>query len=233
MNKDKVILISGANRGIGRKIADRLYQEGYQLSLGVRQLGCFKATLLDDPERVLVCHYEASDKQSPIDWIKATINRFGCLDGVINCAGILRKVQFEDDNEEALDELWEINVKAPMRLTREAFPYLRQSGEGRVINVISMSGKRVKGNLPTLAGYSMSKFAFLALSQSMRNVGWDDGIRVTAICPSYVNTDMARDLRVDPQTMTQPEDLAEIIATVLRLPNTAHISEILVNCSNE
>ena len=59
-----------------------------------------------------------------------------------------------------------------------------------------MSGKRVKGNL---AGYSMSKFAFLSLSQSMRNVGWDDGIRVTAICPAYVNTDMAKNAPVEAQ----------------------------------
>jgi NAD(P)-dependent dehydrogenase (short-subunit alcohol dehydrogenase family) len=230
MNESKVMLISGASRGIGRCIALRLYRDGYNLSLGVRHPQCFEDTLRDDRQKVLVCNYEAQDRQSPINWVKATIGKFGRLDGVINCAGILRKVQFEDEDEEALDELWEVNVKAPWRLTRAAFPYLRQAGEGRIINLVSMSGKRVKG---VLAGYSVSKFAFLALSQSMRNVGWDDGIRVTAICPSYVNTDMAKGIQLDPQTMTQPEDVAELVATVLRLPNTAHVNELLVNFTLE
>ena len=226
----KVILISGASRGIGRKIAEHLIEEGYRLSLGIRKPQSLAGTRFSDNDKVLIHPYEATDKQSHIIWIKATISKFGRLDGVINCAGILTRLQFEDDNEEELDRLLEINLKAPWRLTREAFPYLKKSGEGRVINLVSMSGKRVKG---ILAGYSSSKFAFLALSQSMRNVGWDDGIRVTAICPSFVNTDMAQGVNLAPEKMTQPEDIAQVVAMVIRLPNTAHINEILINFSLE
>ena len=181
----KVVLISGANRGIGRKIAEHLIKENYSLSVGVRNPDCLSNSIFNDHQKVLIHPYEATDKQSHHHWVKATIDRFGKLDAVINCAGVLSRLQFEDDNEAELDRLLEINLKAPWRLTREAFPYLKQSGEGRVINVVSMSGKRVKG---ILAGYSASKFAFLALSQSMRNIGWDDGIRVTAICPSSPST---------------------------------------------
>ena len=226
----KVILISGASRGIGRHIAEHLIEEGYRLSLGIRKPQSLAGTRFSDNDKVLIHPYEATDKQSHIIWIKETIAKFGRLDGVINCAGILTRLQFEDDNEEELDRLLEINLKAPWRLTREAFPYLKKSGEGRVINLVSMSGKRVKG---ILAGYSASKFAFLALSQSMRNVGWDDGIRVTAICPSFVNTDMAQGVNLAPEKMTQPEDIAQVVAMVLRLPNTAHINEILINFSLE
>ena len=93
-----------------------------------------------------------------------------------------------------------------------------------------MSGKRVKG---TLAGYSMSKFALMALSQTMRNVGWEDGIRVTALCPSWVNTEMANKAPIAPVDMTQPEDVAELVLTVLQLPNTASLSELAMNCSLE
>ncbi|GAB4318665.1 MAG: SDR family NAD(P)-dependent oxidoreductase [Geminocystis sp.] len=225
-----VILISGASRGIGRSIAEKLLQDGYYLSLGVREPNYLQNTVFANHERVLIQTYEAKDKQSPIDWVKATIDKFGRLDGVINCAGILERIQFEDDNEEGLDRLFEVNVKAPWRLTREAFPYLKQSGKGRIINLVSMSGKRVKG---TLAGYSMSKFAFLALSQSMRNAGWEDGIRVTAICPSFVNTDMAKGVKLDSETITQPEDVADIVKTILKLPNTAYVGEVLINFALE
>lgn len=226
----KVILITGASRGIGRSIAEKLLQEGYCLSLGVRNLHCFEDTGFTNHDQVLIYPYQAEDKDSPIAWVKATIEKFGRLDGVINCAGILERVQFEDDEEEKLDRLFEINVKAPWRLTREAFGYLKQSGEGRIINLVSMSGKRVKG---TLAGYSVSKFAFLALSQSMRNAGWEDGIRVTAICPSFVNTDMAKNVDINLETITQPEDIAKIVATILSLPNTAYVGEVLINFALE
>ena len=227
----KVILISGANRGIGRQIAEKLLTEGYALSLGVRAPESLDDSNFSNHDRVLIHPYEATDKQSHISWVQATIDRFGKIDGVINCAGVLTRLQFEEDNEEELDRVWDINVKAPWRLTREAFPYLKKSGEGRVVNIVSMSGKRVKG---ILAGYSVSKFAFLALNQSMRNVGWDDGIRVTAICPGFVNTDMASNVQsVAPEKMTQPEDVAEVVAMVLRLPNTAHIDEICIKFNLE
>ena len=127
MDNDKVILISGASRGIGRCIADRLYEDGYYLSLGVRDLSCFQGSLLDDKKRVKVCDYEAIDKQSPINWIGETIKAFGRLDGVVNCAGILKKVQFLDEDEDALDELWEINVKAPWRVNESSFSLLKRS----------------------------------------------------------------------------------------------------------
>ena len=227
----KVILISGANRGIGRQIAEKLLTEGYALSLGVRTPESLDDSKFSNHDRVLIHPYEATDKQSHISWVQATIDRFGKIDGVINCAGVLTRLQFEEDNEEELDRVWDINVKAPWRLTREAFPYLKKSGEGRVVNIVSMSGKRVKG---VLAGYSASKFAFLALNQSMRNVGWDDGIRVTAICPGFVNTDMASEVQsVAPEKMTQPEDVAQVVAMVLRLPNTAHIDEICIKFNLE
>ena len=94
-----------------------------------------------------------------------------------------------------------------------------------------MSGKRTKGRM---AGYPVSKFALMGLCQAMRNEGWDDGIRVTAICPSWVATDMSRRVQqMEPQQMTQPEDLASLASTLLMLPNSAVPFELAVNCSLE
>ena len=87
--------------------------------------------------------------------------------------------------------MWEVNAKAPLRLTWLVFPHLRKSGSGRIIDIISMSGKRVKGNW---VGYSMSKYAAMAASQTARLQGWDDGIRVTVICPGFVKTDMTTEM---------------------------------------
>lgn len=230
MTERKVILISGASRGIGRAIAERLLKADYALSLGLRNPEDLAGTALVASDQVIHFSYEAMDKEAGRNWVEKTVAQWGQIDGLINCAGILRPIRFEEEDETLFDELLEINVKAPWRLSRASFPYLQQSGAGRIINLVSMSGKRVKG---TLAGYSMSKFALMALSQTMRNVGWEDGVRVTALCPSWVNTDMASKAPMATADMTQPEDIAELVLTVLQLPNTASVSELAVNCSLE
>ena len=89
-----------------------------------------------------------------------------------------------------IEDLWKVNVMGPWILTKHAWKYLSLSNSSRIIVLVSMSGKRSKGSL---ASYSMSKFALMSLCQTMRNEGWDKGIRVTAICPGWVNTDMAKE----------------------------------------
>jgi NADP-dependent 3-hydroxy acid dehydrogenase YdfG len=80
----------------------------------------------------------------------------------------------------------------------------------------------------------MSKFAVVALTHAVRRLGWDDGVRATAICPSFVATDMTADVEgVDRAEMIPPEDIAELVATVLSLPNNAAIAELLVNMRYE
>lgn len=149
----------------------------------------------------------------------------------MNNAGISRLSSLEEESEDALDEMWLVNVKAPMRLIRAALPHLRKSGAGRVVNVASLSGKRVKNDN---VGYAMTKFALMALTHSVRRLGWQHGIRATAICPSFVATDMTADVTdVGRAEMIPPEDIAELVATVLCLPNNAAVAELLVNMRYE
>ena len=221
MSESRVIMISGASRGIGRAVAVRLRESGHRLSLGLRGAGESTGPLA------------AGDAARPEDaarWVSETVERFGRPDTLINSAGILRPFHIEDSDEGPLDEMLNINLKAPMRLIRAAMPHLRRCGQGRVINLVSMSGKRIKSQG---SGYAISKFAMMALNHSIRNIGWQDGVRTTAICPGWVNTDMASVSSVKPEDMTQPEDLAELIDTLLRLPNTMAINEVGICCELE
>lgn len=228
----RVIMVSGANRGIGQAVARALYGHGYRLSLGARDPAALAAaSAAFDPERVLQQPYEARDRVAAETWVTATAGCFGRIDGLVNAAGILLPVDLEEDAEERYEALWAVNVMGPLRLTRLALPYLRASGRGRIVNLASLSGKRVVG---VNAGYAMSKFAVVALSHATRRVGWEDGVRVTALCPGYVATDMVAGVSDPPaEAMIQPADLAELVATVLALPNTAAIAELLVNCRLE
>lgn len=221
--EDRVILVSGANRGIGNAIAKKLFSEGFRISLGVRSN--FADDTLSDSDRVYVHQYDAQNLDDADSWVKGTIEKFGSLDGLINNAGVLRDFQFEDLDEEALDEMWSVNVKAPYRLSLAALPYLRSCGRGRIVNVVSVSGVRYKGGVP---GYAITKHAAMALSNAMRYASWDDGVRVTALCPGETETDMTAGLGVGSK-MTNPGVLAEVVSLLLRLPNSAAVNWLPIN----
>jgi len=221
----RIIMVSGAARGIGRAIVDRLLAAGFLVSAGVRE-----PRGLAESAALHVHRYDAESVDSAERWVEAAVARFGALHGLVNAAGINPVFEVTDADEAVLDQLWAVNVKVPLRLCRLALPHLRACGTGRIINVASLSGKRV-ANLH--AGYAMSKFAVVALTHSVRRAGWEDGVRATALCPGFVETDMTMSAPFPREQMTKPGDLAELAETLLRLPNTAVVAELLVNCRLE
>ncbi|MEQ9642404.1 MAG: SDR family NAD(P)-dependent oxidoreductase [Alphaproteobacteria bacterium] len=228
----RVILITGANRGIGRAVAEALYGAGYSLSLGARDPASFAEMTADwAPERLLTARFDAEDKATHRDWVAATVDRFGRMDGLVNNAGLAVRVTVEDDKDDALDLMWAINVKAPLSMIRLSLPHLRKSGAGRVINVSSIAGKAVYNNN---VGYAMTKFAAVALSHATRRAGWDDGVRCTALCPGFVATDMTADVETFPhEQMMEPTDIAEVVLTLLGLSNNASVAELVINCRDD
>ncbi|MGO4669791.1 SDR family NAD(P)-dependent oxidoreductase [Bosea sp. 2RAB26] len=228
----RVILISGANRGIGRAIAELLHMEGYSLSLGGRDLTSLKAMSTGwDAARIHIARYDARDWASQRAWVDAATARFGRIDGLVNNAGMHSAMTLRMPDEAELDAIWAVNCKGPLNLIHCALPHLEASGAGRIVNVSSMSGKRVRNDH---IAYNMTKHAMIALNHAARRIAWDKGVRATALCPSFVRTDMtAASTALAPGAMTQPDDLARLIATVIALPNNAAIAELLVNCRLE
>ena len=232
----RTVVITGSNRGIGAAVARTLIKQGQRLCLAVRDPKTLSGTDLDpdlDPDRRMSCPYDARVPEDAQRVVETTLSRFGSLDTLIHCAGILHHTPllFSEEERSEPDELWTVNVMGPWWLTRAAWPSLVDSQRGRIQVLVSMSGKRCKG---TLAGYTASKFALMGLCQTMRNEGWENGIRVTAVCPGWVNTQMASGVKtMPPEQMTQPEDLASLCAHLLTLPSAAVPFECAVNASLE
>ena len=233
----RTILISGASSGIGLNIAYRELKNGNRISIGIRDLESVKGSIIDpsnwSKEKMLINKYDALNKLSAKEWVENTLNKFGAFDTLINCSGILSKIPFlykEGDEEEILNTL-NINFLAVWNLCRLSWEHLCKSNNGRIIVLVSMSGKRSKGDL---AAYSSSKFALMGLCQTMKNIGWGENIRVTAICPSWVNTKMAENVSsLEKSKMTQPEDIAELCNTFLKLPIQSVPFEVALNCNYE
>ena len=229
----RLAMISGANRGIGRAVAQRLYDEGYALSLGARRPDALSTlTAAMDPARVMTRPYEALDADAAQHWVDATKKRFGRIDVLINNAGILASVSAEVGDESELDLMWDVNARGPFRMIRAAWPHLKASGSGRIVNVASLSGLRVKS--PAATGYSMSKLALVALTNGIRLEGWPHGIRAAALCPGFVATDMSDGWAgVPAETMVQPDTIARMTAFLIALPNEASVASWAVNCQPE
>ncbi len=226
--QDRVALLSGANRGIGAAVARHLAANGWLLSMGMRN-----PQALDGVEgaRSQVVRHDAlaADEDA---WVDAAMKRFGRIDAVICCAGIMIPESVVEISEADFEGMWQVNVASPRRLLKAAWGPLCAGGAGRAVILASLSGKRAKS--ADSGAYAMTKHAAVALAQGARLAGWDQGIRATAICPGFVATDMARAITDYPEAqMSQAEDIARMVAFALDAPATASPSELTVNCLAE
>lgn len=218
-------MVSGGGRGLGAAITQTLLDEGWTVSLGLRnraQADVFYGA-------VSAHAFDANDPTTAQSWVDATIAQHGQIDALVNNAGIMNMVDFEQGSEDDLDAMWGINVKAPFRLIKAALPHLRKTGKGRVVNVASTDAKRYRGG--TSVGYSMTKHALLAMTQAVRHAAWDDGVRATALCPGAIDTDLLAGVagatpKADRLT---PETVAGMVAMLLALPNQASVPELIAN----
>lgn len=221
----KVVMVSGGGRGLGAAITHKLLDDGWTVSLGLRNLSqadAFSGLVSAHP-------FDATNPVSANSWVDATHAQHGQIDALVNNAGILRMVDFEQGEEDDLDDLWSINVKAPFRLIKATLPHLKAGGHGRVVNIASTDAKRFRAG--TSVGYAMTKHALLAMTQAVRQAAWDDGVRATALCPGAIDTDLIADLPgVTPKAdrMT-PETVAGLVAMLLALPNQASVPELVAN----
>lgn len=236
----RVVMVSGAARGIGRAIVDRLHTDGYTVSLGGRDPAAMQAVVDHwsadgdgaGPNAAASVHaFDAGDNESAHRWVAETLEAHGSIDALVNNAGVLHDFGLDDYDEAAFDQMLAINVKMPTLLTHLTLPHLRRCGHGRVVNIASLSGKRVKGGFSP--GYAMSKHAVMALTHATRQHGWPDGIRATAICPSFVATDMIAEVDTGAEPVIDPSDIAHVVAAALVMPNHSSIPEIAVNCRLE
>jgi NAD(P)-dependent dehydrogenase (short-subunit alcohol dehydrogenase family) len=187
----KIAVITGAGTGIGRAIALAFAREGAKLVLVGRRKRPLEALAREVRNSPLVLAGDIS-KQGDIDRILAeAAAHFGGLNVLVNNAGILHIGTAEQVTEAQWDETFNINVRGLWLLSRSVLPYMRKAGGGSIINVASVlgiNGARYR------ASYAPSKGAVVLLTKCMAIDHGAENIRVNAICPSFVETDLTAEV---------------------------------------
>jgi NAD(P)-dependent dehydrogenase (short-subunit alcohol dehydrogenase family) len=185
--KGKIAVITGAGSGIGRACAIALAREGARVALVGRRRDRLDAVACEIGSSALVISADVSKRPDVDGVIEQTATHFGGLNVLVNNAGVLHVGTVEQITEEQWDETFNVNVRGLWLLSRAALPVMRKAGGGSIINIASVLGLNGVRNR---ASYAPSKGAVVLLSKCMAIDHGHENIRVNAICPSFVETDL-------------------------------------------
>ena len=185
----RTALVTGAARGMGQAVAAHLHAEGASvLMLDVQADAVESAASALDAEgaRALAQRCDVTSAEDAESAVAAAVERFGGVDCLVNCAGVLSLAPVGELTEEQWDTTMDVNAKGVFLMMRAALPALRESGNGAIVNVASQSGKRGE---ELLAHYCASKAAVILLSRAAA-LELAPAVRVNSVCPGYVDTAM-------------------------------------------
>lgn len=233
--KNKVAIITGGGGGIGSAVAQTLAANGMKIALlGGNNLEKLSATA--DAVRkysdCLVIPGDLTDMEFLSGAVSQAAEYFGKIDTLINNAGVAQNTPFEAVSVAEFDRIMAINTKVPYFLTQFTLPFLRKSDAAAVINIASVVAH---AGYPQQSVYTASKHALLGMTKSIANELHKENIRVHAISPGGVYTDMVKISRPDLSAdgMIMPEEIAEIVHFFLAHRGNAVIDEILVHRVNK
>lgn len=217
---EKTALITGAGRGIGRATAIAFAKEGINVGLLGRtaeNLEKVAGELAEYGVNVTLATADVANNDSVISAVEQIKSELGAIDILINNAGVGKFGKFLELSPEEFKNMIDINLMGTYYVTRAVLPGMIEQSSGDIINISSTAGE--KGGAITSA-YSASKFGLLGLTESLMQEVRKHNIRVTALTPSTVATDLAFAENLtdgNPENVMQPEDLAELMVSQLKL----------------
>jgi short-subunit dehydrogenase len=235
MSEKGIAIITGASKGIGYCVAKGLAIDGYKTILIARDAGrleCVSKEIAKSVSDELKPEYLVLDiaKHKKVsESVRYLQSKYNTVSILVNNAGMWMDGTLEG-SEEDFKNLLDINLISPFVFLREVGGQMKKNGKGYIFNISSRAGKY---GFPGGGLYSASKFGLIGLSESLYREMAEHGVKVTSICPGWVNTDMAQEAKtpLKEHEMIQPMDILSSIRYILSLSESACIREIVLECS--
>lgn len=233
--KGKVALVTGAGKGIGKAIAEALAAEGVQVGLLARTEKDVQEVAVQLRAKGVKAAYATADVSNRAEVEKAVASiqsELGDIDILINNAGTATFGGFLELEPEVWEAQVRVNLFGVYYVTRAVLPQMIGRKTGDIVNISSTAGK---SGSPVTSAYSASKFAVFGLSESLMQEVRKHNIRVTAMAPSTVVTDLAHSanlIKGDPERVMHPEDFAELLIAQLKLNRRVFVKEASVFSTN-
>lgn len=217
----RVALVTGAGRGIGKATSIELAKQGVHVALLARtqeNIDAVAGELAQYGVKTIALAADVTNLQDIEQAVEKAIAALGPIDILVNNAGTSKFGKFLDLTPEEWFNIINVNVMGVYNVTRAVLPQMLERNIGDIVNISSTAGQK---GAPVTSAYSASKAAVIAMSESLMLEVRKSDVRVVTLTPSTVATDMAIELNLvgdDTEKVMQPEDLAELIVTSVKLP---------------
>lgn len=223
-------IITGASRGIGKAVAVALAKRNYQVVLVARDVTQLKKVAdeisLITPEPI-ICPLDIKNEEEVKHRLEDVYKKTGSINILVNAAGILLQGTSDLPTED-LRNLLETNLLGAFYCAQAVVPVMKNQKEGYIFNLSSRAGKFGIGSL---GGYCMSKFGLMGLNDSLFFELAEFGIKVTALCPGFVDTEMAHLAKLPKEDRMSPKDIVKTIEFLLDLSPQCRVREIILECT--
>ncbi|WP_430424833.1 3-ketoacyl-ACP reductase [Maribacter litoralis] len=234
--RDKIALITGGGRGLGKATAVALAQEGVSIAITGRNEANLKTTVAELQElgiKAMYAVFDVGNYDSVKEGIKSIIDTMGRIDILVNNAGIAGVGSFLEMPVKEWEQMIQTNLMGMYYVTKEVLPQMVERSSGDIVNIASTAG--LNGN-PNVSAYSASKFAVVGMSESLMKEVRKHNIRVITMTPSTIESDMTIELgfakKGSEENTLQPSDFAELIVSGLKLPRRAMLKSAALWSTN-
>ena len=221
-------VITGATKGIGKAIAIKLWEQGYDLVLVARNINDlkeFRETLLSVERNISIYSVDFSIKEEVYNFLNVVEKEFDSMDVLVNNVGVFIPGSILDEDDEAFERQQNINLNAAYYISKFFGKKMRLRQSGHIFNICSVASKAPVKNG---GSYSVTKAAMLSLNHVLRQELAPHNVKVTAFLPGSTKTSSWEGTTIPTEKFVQPEDIAETLFTILNLSKGVNIDEVLI-----
>jgi len=222
---NKVAVVTGAGRGIGRAIAVELAQAGAQIALAARSAGQLDETAALIGAAARVFPTDVREREQVRALFGRTHSEVGPVDILVNCAGLGIYAPVVDFSDEDFNTTIDTNLRGTFLTCREVLPSMIERQTGHIINIASIAGKVGTANR---AVYCASKFGVVGFSEALAEEVRQHGIRVAVICPGSTDTGFGTSTAKAREKMLRPQDVAYAVRVLAMQEPNSFISEVVM-----